>query len=521
MATTISKLAYVLSMDTQQMIQGEKQAQAAMERLRATVFGIGAAIGAAFGGLATGGFFGWGVRLAAESETAAIALKVLTGDARFAKQMLQEMRDFAAATPFELSHIQDASRLLLAFGVANQAVMPTVRMLGDIAGGNADRLYRLSLAYGQVQAAGRLMGQDLLQLINAGFNPLQEISRQTGESLDSLRDKMKKGQITFSMVEAAFRSATSEGGRFFGLMGELSATLEGQFGRLRESVAQLARNVGESLLPAMERLVNAGLSVTTWLKNMNQTTVRNIAVLGTFAATFVAMVALGPKIVAFFMSIVKAIRAWIAAQTIALSLGGPRSWLILAGSLAVAAGAAVTVNAMFSDIDASLSSATTAAVKATVGNENLAASFDALDDAGGEVNDKLAKLKERGEELTKSLRTPFEVARDSMRELAELMRQGIISNETYSRGVAQIQEDYAKATKAAKQLKEATRFSVGAVERNTTAGFSAVQAGRAELQRLAEVAKQQLEQEKQQTKLQAEIRENTKKAGITLKQVSL
>src|SRR5690606_21925173 len=133
-------------------------------------------------------------------------------------------RDFAATTPFSFPDLQSAARTMLAFGVASDQVLPSLRMLGDVAGGDAEKLRLLSLAFGQIASAGRLTGQDLLQLINAGFNPLQEISEATGMSMSDLRDEMAKGNITFEMVVAAFQRATGEGGRFHGMMERMSQT---------------------------------------------------------------------------------------------------------------------------------------------------------------------------------------------------------------------------------------------------------------------------------------------------------
>lgn len=90
--------------------------------------------------------------------------------------------------------------------------------------GNADRFQHLALAFAQVSAAGKLTGQDLLQMVNAGFNPLQEISKKTGKSISELKDDMADGAISVKMVEDAMKGATSEGGRFFGGMEKASKT---------------------------------------------------------------------------------------------------------------------------------------------------------------------------------------------------------------------------------------------------------------------------------------------------------
>lgn len=95
--------------------------------------------------------------------------------------------------------------------------MPNIKALGDIAMGDRNKLNSLTLAFSQMTASGRLMGQDLLQMINAGFNPLSEISRKTGKSIGVLKEEMEKGKISAEMVTQAFYSATQAGGQFHGM----------------------------------------------------------------------------------------------------------------------------------------------------------------------------------------------------------------------------------------------------------------------------------------------------------------
>lgn len=500
MATTISRLAIALGLDPSGMRKGTQQARGMLDGLRGSIAGIGASLSAAFGGLSLAGIAGWGVKLAAEAETAAIQLEVLTGSAESARDIIADMRSFAAATPFEMSHLQDAANMLLAFGANATEVMPTVRMLGDVAGGNADKLNRLALAFGQIQAAGRLTGQDLLQLINAGFNPLQEISRQTGISIGDLRDKMQEGAITFDMVRDAFMAVTSEGGRFHGMMDRMSETLSGRFGRLRESIAQLARNFGELLLPSMQAIVDKGLELTDWLKGLDTVTVGNTARLVAFTGAFVAALAIIPRIIAAITAIVKALRTMATAQAVVQALAGPKGWAVLATSLAVAAGAAFTVDQMFQDYTKSLEQNAAAtgqnAEQAKTAANEIADSFKALTDDIENTNNALEKMRQRGAAMAEALRTPAEVLKDGLAEALELMQQGAITAETYRRQVAKLGQDFFEASQQKNRLESMSR-GVGAATRDSTAGFSAVHAAQREMEerkRANAVAKAQRDQ---------------------------
>src|SRR5690606_1359574 len=161
-------------------------------------------------------------------EQASAAFEVLTGSVNNARVMMQQVRDFSDVSPLTFSGAQAAAKQMLAFNIPVQDVARNLKMLGDISGGNQQRFDMLTLAFSQMSAAGRMMGQDLLQMINAGFNPLQEISRKTGESLVDLKKRMEDGKISSQEITDAFVSATSEGGRFHGLTERLAQTMGGK-----------------------------------------------------------------------------------------------------------------------------------------------------------------------------------------------------------------------------------------------------------------------------------------------------
>lgn len=198
--------------------------------------------------------------LARQFEQTTISFEVLIGNARQGRALLGDIETMAIKTPFKSADLQSSGKLLLGYGVNAQKIMPTLKMLGDISGGNAEKLHLLSLAFAQSQAAGRLMGQDLLQMVNAGFNPLQTISEKTGISMGVLKKRMEDGAISAKLVEAAFRSATQEGGRFYQMMEKQSATFEGRLNALSEKWDIWLRGIGmrinESLAPHLDTVIN-------------------------------------------------------------------------------------------------------------------------------------------------------------------------------------------------------------------------------------------------------------------------
>ena len=200
-----------------------------------------------------------GVKYNAQMEQYNAGFTTMLGSAEKAQKLMGDLKGFATKTPFELTDLANASTTLLAFGEDVNQLMPDLKMLGDISLGNAEKFKGLALVFGQVQSQGRLMGQDLLQMINQGFNPLQIISEKTGKSVAILKDEMAKGQITFEMVADAMKIATSAGGQFHNAMETQSKTLTGQWSTLKDNIVSLTGEISsdiseeltESVLPAL------------------------------------------------------------------------------------------------------------------------------------------------------------------------------------------------------------------------------------------------------------------------------
>lgn len=242
--------------------QIEKASQKTAEKTRKSLLSIGAELskGALWwaGGKITDGLLGGisgavrksigGIRAAIQEafrfETAIASFKTLTGSIEEARRHVDDLRRFAASNPLTFGDVSQASKTLLSFGVSVNEVMPTIKTLGDISLGNAEKFRMLALAFGQCRSTGRLMGQDLLQMINQGFNPLTVIAQETGRSMAELKDVMGQGGISFEMVAAAFRKATEEGGLFHGALKNAAETGEGMVAKMKDEWDAAVRNVG-------------------------------------------------------------------------------------------------------------------------------------------------------------------------------------------------------------------------------------------------------------------------------------
>lgn len=197
-------------------------------------------------------------KMGSQFEDTLVDLEVMLGSASKAQKMFKDIQNMAIKTPFETSDLLQSTKLMLNFGIAEDKVLDYTRMLGDIAAGDKNRFNALSLAFSQISANGKLQGQDRLQMVNAGFNPLQELSKMTGKSMAQLDAEMSDGKISFDMVAKAMQNATSKGGKFYNLMDKRSQTFSGKISTLMDSLSLWAGTTGmainKKLLPILDKI---------------------------------------------------------------------------------------------------------------------------------------------------------------------------------------------------------------------------------------------------------------------------
>lgn len=218
--------------------------------------GLTVAAAAGFAAMKLKDYGQYALQTAASFEQLAISFRVMTGSAQTGQELTDAIIKLGAETPMTAQQLSKAAQLLLSFGESAENIIPDLKLLGDITGGEVNRFNMLALAFAQVGANGKLMGQDLLQMVNAGFNPLQIMSQTTGKSMGQLRKEMEDGRVTFQMVRQAMADAASEGGRYFGLMEQQSQSLNGRLSTLGDTWEQVAKNIGDFFLPMAKAAVN-------------------------------------------------------------------------------------------------------------------------------------------------------------------------------------------------------------------------------------------------------------------------
>lgn len=191
----------------------------------------------------------------AQMESYLTNFKVMLGDEQLAAEKLEEIRRMAASTPFSLSDLTEGTQTLLQFGIAADDTTGVLKRLGDISLGNADKLQTLVRAYGKMSSAQKVTLENVNMMIDAGFNPLNQICDATGESMSALYKRISDGKVSFNELEAAVAAATSEGGQFYNGMLEASQTFNGRLSTLKDNVAALTGELTSGLFSALGDII--------------------------------------------------------------------------------------------------------------------------------------------------------------------------------------------------------------------------------------------------------------------------
>ena len=191
-----------------------------------------------------------GVDYNATMESYLTNFKVMLGSEEAAATKLSEIRKMAASTPFSLDDLTSGTQTLLQFGIAADDTTGVLQRLG-----NAEKLQTLTRAYGKMSSAQKVTLENVNMMIDAGFNPLNQICDATGESMSDLYKRISDGKVSFSELEAAVEAATSQGGQFYNGMLEASQTFNGRLSTLTDNTKALLGALSDSLYSSLSDLL--------------------------------------------------------------------------------------------------------------------------------------------------------------------------------------------------------------------------------------------------------------------------
>ncbi len=297
MNTNQGRLFYATGIDNSQLQADAAESRNILHSIGQTAQDEGNRMDAAFGRMAkaAGGIFAIGqvtefakqiIAVRGEIESLQISFETLAGKTK-GDALFGEIRQFAVSTPMMMKDLASGAQTMLAFNIEVEKVMPMLRAIGDVSMGDAQKFNSLTLAFSQMSATGKLMGQDLLQMINAGFNPLSVISEKTGKSIGELKEEMEKGKITTDMVTEAFLSATAAGGKFHGMLEKQSHGINGAISNLQGAIDDLYNSIGES----SQGIISGAINGATYLVKNYEAIAEILAVIvGTYGVYKAAVI---------------------------------------------------------------------------------------------------------------------------------------------------------------------------------------------------------------------------------------
>lgn len=565
MSTTIAKLNIHVGTTTAEVIKGFQTAEGAVNSFARRISGFAATFAGLFGAGSVAGMVGFGVKLAADAESAQVAFGVLTGSAEKAKSVLSDIKKLADTTPFEFPEVRSAAQQLMAYGIEAGNVVGTMRMLGDVASGMKIPLTELADLYGRNLVQGKLMTKDIREFTGRGIPLAQVLAKEMKVSVEQFMQMVEAGQIGSKEMVRGFELMTGAGGAFHNMMELQSKTLAGRWSTLKDAVSTLALKIGEALLPTMKQLVEVGFNVVNWLQGLTFETVKNTAKWTAFAAAFAYALPIMNKVVAIIWKTIQALRTLTAAQAIAAGFSGPAGWISLGVSVLVAGGAALTVSAMFDQLEKSVQKAaekaktmsaamkdvTEAAKKLKEGGEK-SLTFEEAQKKAQEFAEKSKKWKQEadnlskfpqhkklGKELEDAAKKALEVAKSYEKIAAAQKKIGNFGDSVKpfldaaglqfapnpASGVRSYLDRSAEMQRKFGAMEHLVSPNVGAVTRHTSEGFSAVIQGLNATRKQDDIQKQQLKAQQDARDELKRVNERLEKIrdnpGIRLTEVSL
>lgn len=205
------------------------------------------------------GLTAFGIKYNSTMQDLQTSFKVMLGSQEKGVEMTQKLVKMGAETPFESTQLAEYTKTMLSFGYTGENVLPIMSRIGDVSLGNSEKMSSLTRTMGQINSLGKLQGGDLNQLIGQGWNPLNEITKKTGETMEQVRDRMSKGKVTYKEVEDALIATTSKGGTFFNGMAEGSKTFSGQLSTLKDTfsmfLGELTKPIFDGLMQVLPKVI--------------------------------------------------------------------------------------------------------------------------------------------------------------------------------------------------------------------------------------------------------------------------
>ena len=249
-----------------------------------------------------------------EMENLETSFNVLLGNKEDARALTDSIREYAVNTPMQMNELADSAKQMLGFGVPLKEIMENLKAIGDVSMGDSEKFKSLSLAFSQMSATGKLTGQDLMQMVNAGFNPLDQMAQTTGKSIGKLKDEMEAGAISSEMVRQAFMDATSEGGKYNGMLEAQSKTLAGAYSNLEGAISEVLNEIGANTEGIMKGAIDTGTKLAKNYDTVGKVLMTLVATYGSYKAAVIGVTVVTDVLNGKYTLKIRLLRSLAAAQ---------------------------------------------------------------------------------------------------------------------------------------------------------------------------------------------------------------
>lgn len=293
--------------ETGKVVSGFQDIQNAVHKTAATVESEGKSIddiinkiqntaNIAIGGWSIGKFVSQMMQVRGQFQQTEMAFKTMLQSEEKAKDLMQQLINTAAITPFGVDDVTEGAKQLLAFNVAAKDVNDTLIRLGDVAAGMGVSLSEMVMLYGTTIAKGKMDTMDLYQFLNRGIPIADELAKVMGldvnNAIAEVKEQLTAGKVTSDIFIKAMQNMTSEGSKFGGMMKAQSKTITGQISNIEDAIEQMFNELGRS----QEGIINTGLdAVSTIVENwrkVGEVVMVAATAYGTYKAVLMAVSAL-------------------------------------------------------------------------------------------------------------------------------------------------------------------------------------------------------------------------------------
>jgi tape measure domain-containing protein len=258
-----------------------------------------------------------GLQLASDMEQTRIAFDTMLGSAEAGKKAVEDLTEFTAKTPFEMPGVLAASKTLLAFGLEQEALLPTMKALGDVSAGTGKDFAELAAIFGKTMAGGRLQGDEMNQMIEAGIPIVNELAKRFKVGTSEIKQMVSEGKVGFGDVAAVFQNLSSEGGMFNSMMEKQSKSLGGLWSTLKDGILNALRRIMETFALIVKKVIETATVITNAFHAMMDRT-------GSLWETFKSLAKIALSFVAdVFMNTMK-----LLPQMAGFALGKVFDWFI-------------------------------------------------------------------------------------------------------------------------------------------------------------------------------------------------